>query len=170
MIYYTGIGSRETPEDICRKMFTASRAMARLGFTLRSGGAQGADHSFESGCAAENGNSEIYLPWKGFRKNPSKLFGTCKPARVMASKYHPNWANVSCAGRDFHARNVYQILGKNLQTPSSFVLCWTPNGAITGGTGQALRIAQDYEIPILNFATDDEQFISDFILKQAERK
>lgn len=180
MIYYAGIGSRKTPEDVCRKMFTAGRTMAKLGFCLRSGGAAGADEAFESGVddwTASHSNDpestallkEIYLPWKGFRKNLSELYGSCRDARILAKEYHPNWANVSCAGRDFHARNVYQILGRDLQTPSSFVLCWTPEGKISGGTGQALRIAKDRGVPILNFATDEDDYISDFILEQAER-
>ncbi|UAT28892.1 hypothetical protein PP753_gp66 [Dinoroseobacter phage vB_DshP-R7L] len=175
-IYYAGIGSRETPEDVCRKMFAAGRAMAGLGFILRSGGAQGADESFESGVDDWTANhdtdgllKEIYLPWKGFRKNQSDLYGSDKAARLMAKEYHPNWPIVSCAGRDFHARNCYQILGRGLDTPSAFVLCWTPGGAVTGGTGQALRIAKDHDIPILNFAVEDDDTISDFIFTTAER-
>jgi hypothetical protein len=176
-IYYAGIGSRETPEDVCRKMFAAGRTMAKLGFILRSGGADGADAAFESGVAKAaselNTNleslAEIYLPWKGFRKNQSPLYGSCKRAILLAKEFHPNWANVSPAGRDFHGRNCYQILGRELDRPSSFVLCWTKDVAITGGTGQALRLAQEYGIPILNFACHDDEYISDFILEQAER-
>lgn len=176
-IKYAGIGSRKTPEDICRKMSQASKTMAKLGFILRSGGAYGADDAFESGVAEAASEldkecvelAEIYLPWKGYRKNESPFFGSTKEARLIAKQYHPRWHIVSCAGRDFHARNVYQVLGRSLDQPSSFVLCWTPEGAITGGTGQALRIAQDYGVPILNFATDDDEYISDYILKTAER-
>lgn len=177
-IYYAGIGSRETPEDVCRKMHAAAKSMARLGFILRSGGASGADSAFESGVAAaiaeSNGDlqapaSEIYLPWKGFRQNQSPLYGSTREARLIARDFHPKWEILSCAGRDFHARNVYQIRGSDLQTFSSFVLCWTNGGKITGGTGQALRMAQAYDIPILNFATDDDEYISDFILETAKR-
>ena len=180
-IYYAGIGSRKTPEDVCRKMFTAGRAMAKLGFILRSGGAKGADTSFESGvlAAAElkdsdaddsnvSSNSEIYLPRQGFNGHRSPLYGSCKAARQIAKEYHPRWDILSCLGRDFHARNVYQILGRDLRTPSRFVLCWTPGGKVTGGTGQALRIAQDHDIPILNFAVDDDDSISEFIMSTAE--
>lgn len=181
MIYYAGIGARKTPEDVCRKMFTAGWTMAKLGFCLRSGGAKGADTAFESGAMAwfsedsasdepnVQPNIEIYLPFKGFNGNSSPLYGTDREARMLAKEYHPNWAVLSCLGRDFHARNCYQVLGRDLVSPSSFILCWTPEGKISGGTGQALRIAQDRGIPILNFATDDDQYISDFILEQAER-
>jgi len=174
-IYYAGIGSRETPQDVCRKMFAAGRAMAELGFILRSGGAARADESFESGVDewAKSHNTtppkEIYLPFKAFRHNPSPLYGSDREARMLAKNYHPRWDILSCTGRDFHARNVYQVLGRDLQTPSAFVLCWTPGGKVTGGTGQALRIAQDRGIPILNFAVDDDNSISDFIFATAER-
>lgn len=60
-----------------------------------------------------------------------------------------------------HARNVLQILGQ--RTPftlkSKCVVCWTPDGAdgsstetsiLTGGTGQAIRIAKAYGVPVFN--------------------
>ena len=163
-IYYAGIGSRETPEDVCRKMFKTGRALAQLNYVLRSGGAAGADRAFEAGCDAGNGIKQIYLPYKRFNANESPYFGTTKAARAIAKKYHPNWTVLSCLGRDFMGRNVYQLLGSDLSTPVQFILCWTPNGRITGGTGQALRMAEDYKIPIFNFAVTDDDTISDFIL------
>ena len=170
MIYYAGIGARQTPEDVCRKMSQAGRAMASLGFTLRSGGAKGADAAFESAALeVPDALTEIYLPFKGFNRNDSQMYGSCREARKIASHYHPRWNILSDVGREFHARNVYQILGQDLVTPSDFVLCWTPGGRVVGGTGQALRIAHDHNIPILNFATDDDDYISNFILKLAER-
>jgi len=58
--------------------------------------------------------------------------------------------------RVFMARNSYQVLGPDLATPVDFVWCWTPHGAVIGGTGQALRIAAAYEIPVFNLATDKD--------------
>ncbi len=58
--------------------------------------------------------------------------------------------------KKFHARNVQQVLGKNLDTPTKFVVCWTPDGAEqrtsnkTGGTGQAIRVAISNNIPVFN--------------------
>jgi hypothetical protein len=60
--------------------------------------------------------------------------------------------------RALQARNAHQILGENRQTPAGFVLCWTADGSLdgaartSGGTGQALRIAAHYEIPVLNIS------------------
>lgn len=164
--FYAGIGARKTPPDVLRKMRIAASAMAALGFTLRSGGAEGADSAFEAGCDDRRGKKEIFLPFKGFRKNESPLFGTIREARLLAKEFHPNWSNLGNLGRDFMGRNAYQVLGLNLKTPSTFILCWTPKGAITGGTGQALRMAKHFKILVLNFATQTDNDISDFIYAQ----
>lgn len=58
-------------------------------------------------------------------------------------------------------RNTYQILELDLQTPVEFVCCWTRNGEIDGGTGQALRIAIDMGIPIFNFGSMSLDSISE---------
>lgn len=163
---YAGIGARDTPQDVCRKMFKAGRAIAQMGGILRSGGADGADTAFEQGCDAGEGSKQIFLPYKRFNGNESPLYGTSKAARMLAKDYHPNWEVLSCRGRDFMGRNSYQILGGDLESPVDFVLCWTLGAKITGGTGQALRMAADLNIPVVNFANTDDDAISDFILAQ----
>ena len=45
---------------------------------------------------------------------------------------------------------VTSFLGPHLIEPVAFILCWTPDGLVTGGTGQALRLAKDYMIPVCN--------------------
>ena len=57
MIYkpYTGIGSRETPTAILDLMIAIGGVLAQRGFTLRSGGADGADDAFEQGCILKGG-------------------------------------------------------------------------------------------------------------------
>jgi hypothetical protein len=170
-------------------MSTAGRVLWEAGFTLRSGGARGADTAFESGAlgaANKQANDdavhalrkspetvwdriEIYLPYERFNGHPSPRFGTTKEARLIAKQYHPRWDILSCTGRNFMGRNAYQILGSDLSTPVSFVLCWTLGGKIVGGTRQALRHAKDLGIPILNFGIDDDQHISDYLQEQIER-
>lgn len=41
--YYAGIGSRETPTRVLQLMIKAAQRLAQRGYTLRSGGADGAD-------------------------------------------------------------------------------------------------------------------------------
>lgn len=172
-IVYAGIGARKTPEDVLRKMERAATTMAKLGFTLRSGGAAGADSAFIRGAETGKGNLEIFIPFNrfnGFSFDGEKVLGPpTKEARLLAKKYHPNWPNLGSRGRDFMARNAYQVLGFCLDRPADFILCYTPNGKIVGGTGQALRMANDLNIPILNFGKNTDEYISDFILNISER-
>lgn len=50
MKIYAGIGSRKTPKKILEQMRNISSFLAKEGYTLRSGGADGADSAFEDGC------------------------------------------------------------------------------------------------------------------------
>lgn len=47
-------------------------------------------------------------------------------------------------------RNGCQVLGLELDKPSNMVICYTPDGLPSGGTGQAIRIAESYRIPVIN--------------------
>ena len=46
--YYTGIGSRKTPENILKKFKDIATFLETKQYILRSGGAEGADSAFES--------------------------------------------------------------------------------------------------------------------------
>lgn len=155
MKYYAGIGSRSTPPYICLLMKEIAHALEKRGYILRSGGAEGADASFEAGVGSTA--KEIYLPWPGFNGNKSFLNYTSKEAMAMAAKYHPAWDQCSQGAKKLHARNCHQILGMDLATPSDFVICWTPGGQLKGGTAQALRIALDLDIRIYNLALDADR-------------
>jgi len=48
-MYYSGIGSRSTPENILHMMGDVAYRLANKGWILRSGGADGADNAFEQG-------------------------------------------------------------------------------------------------------------------------
>jgi hypothetical protein len=123
-------------------------------YTLRSGGAAGADSAFEDGTRYKI--PEVYLPWPNFRGKKS-FFQPPKPATFeIAKKYHPAWHKLTEAGKKFMARNVHQILGWDLNDPSDFVVCWTADGKASGGTGQALRIAAACKIPIYNLYNEDD--------------
>ena len=71
MKYYAGIGSRETPKEIQDWFKIVAKYLEKNGYTLRSGGAKGADQAFERGVS-EDDMKEIYLPWRGFENNKSK--------------------------------------------------------------------------------------------------
>lgn len=146
--YYAGIGSRETPDSVLKKMEELGARLANMGFVLRSGGASGADSAFERGCDSVEGLKEIYLPWKNFNNSGSQFYTVSESALEIAKKVHPKWKNLSRAGQLLHGRNVYQVLGYKLNSPSSFVVCWTKGGEMVGGTATAMRLARSKFIPV----------------------
>lgn len=155
---YAGIGSRSTPPEVLEIMTQAASEFSSHGLILRSGGAEGADSAFEAG--AEPGKKEIFLPWKGFNKNPSPLFSPLQEAFDIAAHYHPKWGSLGQSVRRLMARNVHQVLGASLNDPVLFVLCWTPRGSGEGGTGQAIRIAEAHGIPVFDMgATPIEEIV-----------
>lgn len=158
MRYYTGIGSRNTPPDILELMTKIATYLEQQGYTLRSGGANGADSAFEAGVHNPN-NADIYLPWKGFNNSSSPLWHIAPRAFEIAETFHPAWDRCSHGARKLHARNVHQVLGFDLVTPtrSDFVICWTPNGELVGGTSQAIRIAHYFGIPVFNLGDQNAQ-------------
>ncbi len=155
---YTGIGSRETPTELKNDIKTIVEHLNKKGYTLRSGGAPGADSFFEEHAEKK----EIYLPWRGFNGNTSLLFNPTPEAFEMAQKYHPNWGRLSYGAKKLMARNCHQVLGLDLKSPTDFIVCWTKDGKATGGTGQALRMAEDLKIPVYNLYNKD---ILDKIIK-----
>ena len=153
---YAGIGSRETPREILEIMTNMAKALGDLGFTLRSGGADGADLAFELGATSK----EIYLPWRGFNGNKSPLYEVCAEAEAFAKRYTPYWNNCSIGAKKLKARNIYQLLGKDLKSPSLFGVCWTPGGVAVGGTGLNINIAKEIGIKIFNlFSCDSKEVI-----------
>ena len=156
---YAGIGARETPGSVCDLMTKIAACLGGRGFNLRSGHAAGADRAFEAGALPDL--SEIYLPWRGFDgavggRFPTDL-GIAMKAEAIAGKYHPAWDRLSRGVRSLHARNVLQVLGERLDSPSKFILCWTPGGGIEGGTGQAMRIAIGEGVPVFNLRNNADR-------------
>lgn len=153
MRYYTGVGSRKTPEHALQAMTRMARSLESLGYVLRSGGADGADKAFEAGVA-DPVNKEIWVPWIGFNGSLSIL--TPSPAAFdMASEIHPAWTRLSQGARKLHARNIHQVLGSDLKTKSEFLVCWTPNGQDIGGTATAIKVALAYGVKILNLGNGE---------------
>lgn len=155
--YYSGIGGRDTPASVQAVMTNIAEQMAYEGYTLRSGGANGADEAFRQGCDNAFGRGSIFLPWKGYNGHydrqildityHSKL---TEEAFDLASQHHPAWSKCSHTVKKFHARNAQIILGENIDAPSEFVVCYTRNGKDAGGTGLGIRIAQSFDIPVYN--------------------
>lgn len=145
---YTGIGSRETPARECELITEFARLMCARGWTMRTGGARGADTAFLSGVLLFEPRYELYLPWRHFSTQaPATLEAPTERALGIAARYHPAWSRLTQSERNLHGRNVHQVLGYDCETPTRMIVCWTPVPSLTGhetgtgGTGMALRIA-----------------------------
>jgi len=143
-------------------MSTYAVVLAKRLWILRSGGADGADSAFES-CA---GMANIFLPWSGFNGHKTGfVVGASTRLATIAADYHPAWSKLSEGAKRLHTRNVAQVLGANPpdSAESSFVLCWTPGAKGGGGTGQAIRIAKAYSIPVYDLADPNNTFERDWL-------
>ena len=149
MMPYAGIGSRSTPPDVCALLSQVAYYLARRGYTLRSGGARGADSAFEEGARSACGPREIFLPNTHYDR------AVWAAAEEIAKQHHPAWERLNASGRRLMTRNTFQVLGADLQSPSEFVICWTPGGEEVGGTAQALRLARVIGVRITNLGNDE---------------
>jgi hypothetical protein len=153
----TGIGARSTPQEFL-ELFEALGQEAQIrGWHVRSGHADGADYAFELGAKE---NCIVYLPWKSFNSDKPVLGeSVCVDLREdvmeMIYRHEPYAMECNIGVKRIKARNVYQVLGVDLQKPSDVVVCWTPEGKITGGTGLAMKIAIKAGVPIINVGAWD---------------
>lgn len=97
-------------------------------------------------------------------------------AEDIVSEIHPFWKAekdaiaagkplekpMSKGAKSLHTRNVFQVLGRDLNSPSEFLVCYAPvdkHGIPKGGTRTAFVLAQQYDIPCFNFATQSKEEI-----------
>jgi len=148
--FYTGVGSRKTPVEILTLMSAIAEKMRILGVTLRSGGAIGADMAFELRAGSLK---QIFYSRDA---TPETI--------AIAARLHAAWHRVTDPYiQGLHGRNVFQVLGPDLKTPSRGLICWTPDGCIshstrqyaTGGTGTAISVASTNGVPITNLQRPD---------------
>lgn len=161
MDYYTGVGSRKAPREILNQMTTLAQLLADRGYALRSGGAGGSDTAFERGAGSQ---AVIYLAENFMHKPTGEVRyydqAPYEEARRIVEQTHPAWHRCNEFVRRLHTRNMFQVLGHDLNTFLTGLICWTPDGAQTaqetsihtGGTGTAIRIADQYRVPVLNLA------------------
>lgn len=162
MKYFTLVGSRETPAESCDILEQMAYYLAYNGWTGRSGGADGADTALERALNLRFPDKlEVYLPWDNFNgrvihsrryliDTPSLL--NYRSAIQIAEQIHPAWERCSRGARALHTRNVYQVLGRDLQTPSKILVCWAipTTSGVKGGTNTAVQLAKHHGCKILN--------------------
>ena len=153
---YAGIGARATPAAILADMTVMAGWLARTGWHLSSGGADGADSAFAKGAPAEQ--RTVWLPWRGYnghRGPDCQVLSSAALSRCMeiAAPLHPAWDRCSPAVRKLHARNAVVLLGETLDRPVDACVAWTAEGRLSGGTGMAIRVAEAHGIPVFNLGS-----------------
>jgi hypothetical protein len=157
MKLYAGIGARSTPKHVLAKMYYLAGLLAIKGYTCSTGAAKGADQEFANGAFAGLGEISLHLPWATYESDWITTLGYYVKTSHMISeeafasvyKYHPHPDNLKQAVVKLHARNYQIVQGVE------FVICWTPNGETAGGTGQAIRICKDLNIPVYNLGNPE---------------
>ena len=186
--YFTGVGSRETPTEILALMRNYSRIMTLKGWSFRSGGADGADTAFAQGWCdayAEDDsvpNGEIYLPWNGFNylnnRSINCVLVTDKEIIEQAQNFlkdiHPAFSKLTRGSLALHTRNVFQVLGSDLQTPSQGLIGYAAldsKGEPKGGTRTAIKLAEQHGVKVRNLAKEDDlKFIKEFVERSVCQK
>lgn len=162
----TGIGTRKTDRQAFAMLYKIARRMAYQGWELRSGGAIGADTAWERGWDGFD-TKQIYLT-RGtspvIAKNTacgriSDYGDIWLEAEDIASRIHPRWENLDEASQALHTRNVFQILGLDLQSKTDVVAAYAPpaGNSVKGGTATAFNLARAKGIPAFNLWTIEGQ-------------
>lgn len=162
----TGIGTRKTDKQAFAMLYNIARRMAHQGWELRSGGAIGADTAWERGWDGFDAK-QIFLT-RGtslvIAKNTAcghiSYYGDIwLEAEDIASRIHPRWENLDEASQALHTRNVFQILGLDLQSKTDVVAAYAPpaGNSVKGGTATAFNLARAKGIPTFNLWTIDGQ-------------
>jgi hypothetical protein len=176
--YYTGVGSRNISKDEQDFIRDVAYKLRCKGWFLRSGAADGADSAFWDGHSKfyrethehhDRDHERIYLPWDGFQgyhvDSPMKCFytpkilGVEKQAREIAMDVHPASHKLTRGPLAMHTRNVLQVLGDNLKSPSTFLIaCSDPiKGGVTGGTNTAVQLAIRNNVPWYNIRVKEDK-------------
>lgn len=172
--YFALVGSREGHREEDLKLIKeAGRLITEAGFGISSGDAIGTDRTFHEGCMESNNyhnlNHRIYVvDFNGNRGNRASYYGHFIDASKLemrdeaikvAQSVVPHFNYIKPYAQDLQTRNVYQVLGSDLQTPVKALIYWAPpkgnldDEVVKGGTNTALQVAKLHNIPYrLNLA------------------
>lgn len=180
-----GIGSRAITNSESRLLMLATVIMIYSGYRFNSGAASGSDTSVEFAAklaydiAVEklgvefNGYKDVmsvFLPWNGFNgrfvdRENGYIVPNHPSAREIAKRHYSIWDHSKDSVKTMMARNVHQVLDEDLDKKVQFVFCHTTDGVNdgskttdeTGGTGQAIRLASHYGIPVFNMGNESDK-------------
>lgn len=150
------IGSRETPVDVLRWMEEAGANLVRVGHTIISGNAPGADQAWaRGGNSVDPTKVELCLPWRDFEaqaRHPRNVFrwldaepDVGRAAWNLAAMLHPRWGFLKTGTRRLLARDV--LIVKDALRVVGYLNHFKRGG---GGTGFTFKVARHFEIETLD--------------------
>ncbi len=171
--YWTGVGSSTTPPDVQQTQTKIGECLARAGLILLSGGAVGSDSAFERGVGDKHlifyGNTR-HKTLHGYASIPRGAGRVLiedgplaqRAEQIVQHVLEPDhWRNITRNPfvRNLIRRNVFQVLGPQLNTPTEFLVCWAkPEGdSIHGGTKSAYELARLLGIPTYNLIDGNDR-------------
>ena len=154
MKYVTVIGSRHITVQEERKLRNMAKHYHDLGYTLRSGGADGADS-----VVNEFKNKEVYLPWNFFNNLEHDGVNFIELSRIpnsleairAAKRIHPAPHKLTMASEKLHGRNYFQVFGQNgIASELVLFVADEVDGEVCGGTRTAVMLAREAGIKTIN--------------------
>lgn len=162
--FYSGVGSRETPNEICAIMKQIGKKLDERGWILRSGGAKpkrksNSTHSADLAFEALVKNKYIYTVNNFDFSEPNYSF--CRNEVLSILDKHLNLDDYSRYCQILLLRDINQVLGsvKTCPVPSKFLICWTKSEDYSrsdiGGTRIAVRCALKNNIKVYNLVNKE---------------
>ena len=160
---FTGVGHRVIPMAVRSFLFEAGAIMSANGYKGYSGIASGSDTCFQKGCESVGGEFLALRPFSGYGETSVSLntitvnveeLQNYQEARYIASLIHPIWKELSYKVQSLHTRNVYEVIGLDLESPTDIFLMYAKVSSATtveGGTNTAYQLAREFNIKTLNF-------------------
>lgn len=154
----TLIGTRKPPIEFHDLMREIGLAFSNRGFIARSGGAIGCDTLFLE--KYDPSLKVVYRPDDSGNGINVQRHKNYYEFELIASRFHVAWEFMRVGDQNLHARNVPQVLGLDLQTPSDLVVYCaneSGNGVVSGGTATAVKIARHHNIKTINIMNPDHR-------------
>lgn len=163
-----GIGTRHPPTDdadLNETMRVFCYFAVKMGWHLRSGAAIGMDSWFER---LWDNNKEIFIAKERISGKTHGVDGANfveGPQEVAAfnimKKIHPAGPRLKGIAKAMHTRNIFQILGEDLNTPADLIVYYAKfddeGKEITGGTRTAVVLGKQRGINEFNLILPDER-------------
>lgn len=148
----TLVGSREAPAHVIKVAEQIGKAFSDRQWIARSGGAVGMDQAFLR--FYDPALTEVYRPDSKHGALNALEFDNWEEAEQIVKTYVPHFEYMDFYSQWLHTRNVYQVLGRDLNAPSKMLICWARErgGIALGGTRTAVLIAKSYKVPVFNLS------------------